>query len=424
MTRELRNTLETLEQRVAERTGELAKASEQMKYRATQLTTVAEVAHAITSIQEPDELLKEVTRLISERFQFYHVGIFLIDKAGEFAVLQAANSEGGQRMLARGHRLRVGQVGIVGYATGRGEPRVALDVGKDATFFDNPDLPYTRSEMALPLKVGQNVIGALDVQSMEQSAFSDEDVSLLSTLADQVAIAIQNSQLFTETRTALSELQYLHRQYIQQEWSQLATERPRTAYAYQRGKMAAVLADEASDVWGAIKGSDPTLVINSTKANGIDAPTSSPSLIAPITIRGEVIGVLNLAEPQGATSQEKVWSEDEINMVKSVADQVGLALENARLIEQTQRRAEREHLVSEITSKMRASNDPKSILETAILELKRALRAKQAQVITQPVAGSDQTHLVNESQPEITGNGTDDKPVAPPDDSIQSGGSE
>ena len=185
-----------LERLIQERTASLER-------RSVQLQVATEVARAIASVQNLDQLLPSMARLISERFGFYHVGLFLLDPAREYAVLQAANSEGGQRMLARGHRLKVGQVGIVGYVTGAGLPRIALDVGQDAVFFDNPALPHTRSEMALPLKVGEEVIGALDAQSTLPAAFSKEDAAILGALADQVAIAIQNARLFDQTQAAL-----------------------------------------------------------------------------------------------------------------------------------------------------------------------------------------------------------------------------
>jgi putative methionine-R-sulfoxide reductase with GAF domain/HAMP domain-containing protein len=177
-----------LEFMVEERTAELADASKQMRRRATQLEASAEVARAIASVRDRDVLLSQVAELISERFGWYHVGIFLLDQSGEYAVLQAANSQGGQRMLQRGHRLKVGEMGIVGYVTQTGQPRIALDVGRDAIFFDNPELPATRSEMALPLEVGGRIIGALDVQSREATAYDEEDVALLRILADQVAM--------------------------------------------------------------------------------------------------------------------------------------------------------------------------------------------------------------------------------------------
>lgn len=376
MTAELRQTLEGLEHRVAERTAEQAKASQQAQNRAKQLQTVSEVARAIATILDPDELLRRVTQLISERFGYYHVGIFLVDKNQEYAALQAANSEGGQRMLARSHRLKVGQKGIVGHVTSVGEARIALDVGEDAVYFDNPDLPYTRSEMALPLKVGERIIGALDVQSMEQSAFSEEDISLLSTLADQVAIAIENARLLNETQTTLVELQSLHRQYLREEYSEVVADRAKSGYQYDLGRFLPLPSSASQNIWSNFEDGAEIILNEGSDA----AEESSLGLIAPIKVRGQVIGMMNLVEDQ----QNRQWDEEEISLIKAVADQVGLAIENARLIEQTQRRAEREHLVSEITTKLRASNDPQVILETATRELRQALRAKRAQVVIPP----------------------------------------
>jgi GAF domain-containing protein/HAMP domain-containing protein len=373
MTSELRRTMEGLEHRVAERTAELAKASFQAERRADQLQTIAEVAHTIASIQDPEVLLKKVTQLISERFAFYHVGIFLVDNTREYADLQAANSEGGQRMLSRNHRLKIGQEGIVGYAIHSGKARIALDVGADAVFFDNPDLPYTRSEMALPLKVGDSVIGALDVQSMEQAAFTEDDISLLGTLADQVAIAIENVRLLTETQIALTELQTLHRQYLRQEWSQVVAERGRSGFEYRFGKVRPLLPERTDEVWEKLEESGQAIIL---KREALENRHSTATLAAPITVRGQNIGYLNLEE----IDPNRHWTKDELNLLQEVADQVGLAIENARLIEQTQQRAEREHLVASITTRMRESSDPTQILETAVYELKQALRVKQVQV--------------------------------------------
>lgn len=373
MTSELRRTLEGLEHRVAERTAELAKASHQAQKRADQLQTVAEVAHSITSIKDPETLLNKITQLISERFAFYHVGIFLTDNNRDYAVLQAANSEGGQRMLAKNHRLKVGQEGIVGHTIHSGKARIALDVGADAVFFDNPDLPYTRSEMALPLNAGDTVIGALDVQSMEQSAFTEEDISLLGTLADQAAVAIENVRLLTETQKALAELQTVHRQYLRQEWAQVVAEKGRSGFEYKFGKILPLSNDLSDKVWEKLEDSGQAVIL--TNETGEDSPPTA-TLAAPIRVRGQIIGYLNLEE----IDPDRQWTEDELNLLQEVADQVGLAVENARLIEQTQQLAEREHLVAHITTRMRESSDPHLILETAIHELKHALRAKQVQV--------------------------------------------
>ncbi len=360
-----------LETKVEERTYELAQASEEMRRRTVQLETSAEVARAIASVRDPGRLLSQVTQLISERFGWYHVGIFLVDEAREYAVLRAANSEGGRRMLERGHRLKVGEVGIVGYVTGAGQPRIALDVGEDAVYFDNPDLPATRSEMALPLKVGEQVIGALDVQSTESAAYDQEDVDLLSALADQVAIAIENARLFDESRQALREVQAVHRQYLQQEWSRVTSRRGQLAYEYRdagtapmadfalpeteqalnRGEMVNVLSLGPISPGGPAvtsgTGGEPHWDGSGTPLLSGDggrqaagdgrhgehaAQATFPSiaaLAAPIRLREQTIGVVDLREASGP----RYWSEDEVALVKAVSDQVGLALENVRLLE-------------------------------------------------------------------------------------------
>jgi len=179
---------------------ENARLFQETQRRATQLATAAAVARDATAILDVDHLLDQAVHLISEQFGFYHAGVFLLDEHDEYAILQAASSEGGRRMLERGHKLRVGEVGIVGYVASTGEPRIALDVGQDATHFANPDLPDTRSEMALPLKVQERVVGVLDVQSTHEAAFSEDDVAVLQTMADQLATAIANARLFEQAQ--------------------------------------------------------------------------------------------------------------------------------------------------------------------------------------------------------------------------------
>ncbi len=187
--RQLRVLRRDFEARVEERT-------RQLERRAEYLAVTGEVSRVAASILDVDELLDRVVHLIADRFHFYHAGIFLLDEAGEWAVLRAASSEGGRRMLARGHRLRVGREGVVGYVSATGRPRIALDVAADEAWLPNPDLPQTRSEMGLPLTAaGGRVIGVLDVQSEEPEAFTDEDIATLRILADQIAVAIVNARL-------------------------------------------------------------------------------------------------------------------------------------------------------------------------------------------------------------------------------------
>jgi putative methionine-R-sulfoxide reductase with GAF domain len=220
------------------------------------LQASARVSHAVSQIRDVNTLLSQVTQLISQHFGFYHAGIFLVDESGDYAVLRATNSDGGQRMLARQHRLAVGAQGGVGFVTGTGQSRIASDVGSDATFFDNPDLPETRSEMTLPLRVGDRIIGALDVQSTEPAAFGQEDVALLSILADQVAIAIENAQLFEQAQQALSEAQGAYRSYLRQEWDAFLGKRrpaPTAGPAREHAQPVSRLDELADDESGATR---------------------------------------------------------------------------------------------------------------------------------------------------------------------------
>jgi GAF domain-containing protein/HAMP domain-containing protein len=342
MAAQMADLVGTLEQRVAERTSDLER-------RSVQLEAAAQVAREAAAIRDVGQLLEQTARLISERFGFYHTGIFLVDEAGEYAVLQTASSEGGQRMLARGHRLKVGELGIVGHVAARGEPRIALDVGEDAVFFDNPDLPDTRSEMGLPLKVRERVMGVLDVQSIQEATFSDEDVAILQTLADQVALAIENAHLLEESQRALRELEALYGRRVREAWQERVTRQP-PAYRYTK--------------------------VGVESASSAPAPPHGPPeesghrLVAPIRLRGQSIGSIVLRQD---AEEEEQWSPEEMALIEEVSTQIGLALENARLLEETQRRAAHERLIGEVTARMRETLDVDTVLQTAVREIGEAL---------------------------------------------------
>lgn len=373
MTNQLKTLVNELELRVQARTDELAKQNEFLQFRSRQLETVSEVARSITVASELESLLARVTALISDRFGFYHVGIFLVDENGEYAVLRAANSEGGQRMLARHHKLQVGQVGIIGFVTGKGEPRIATDVGRDAVFFNNPDLPLTRSEMGLPLRIGEQIIGALDVQSEVSDAFSQEDVELFSILADQISIAITNNRLLAETARALDEMRKVHQQYLKQEWGREITEQQYPSFRFSQQGLVPEATTSSPEAENVLKNGQPFIQPSSLDKSGNLIPARA---ILPVLVRGEVIGVIQLNE-----STNRDFSTEEIETASLVAEQVGLALENARLFEQTMRRAERERKVLEITSRIRSVNDPETMMQIAVDELQHALNASRAQIV-------------------------------------------
>ncbi len=370
MTARLRESIQTLESRVKDRTAALELASTTADRRAAQFEAITQVTRAISSIRNMDELMPLITAVISQYFGFYHVGIFMNDEQNEYAWLIAANSEGGRRMLQRHHNLKIGEQGIVGYVARHGESRVARSVGKDAVFFNNPDLPETKSEAALPLRRGPQVAGVLDVQSTQEDAFSDEDLSILAILADQVSLATENTRLFETTRRSLMEAETLYRQYVQEAWSRLPQEGQITGYRYTSRGVAPIAA-----------GVNP--------AKQASAATSSPSgpapLVVPIKLRGETIGNLVVQGPRLSG-----WTQDQVELVQAVAERVALSAENARLFDETNRRAERERLVTEITSRIRSTNDPDEMIRTAVEELRNALGASEIQVIPQVVPANDQ----------------------------------
>lgn len=351
---------------LSQRGSELQAANKQIQRRVTQFEVLAQVTQAITSVRDLQDLLPQIATVISEKFGFYHVGVFLLDGSHEYAVLSATNSEGGRQMLERKHRLRVGEQGIVGNVTATGKPRVAMDVGVDAVFFDNPELPDTHSEMALPLKSGGLVVGALDVQSTEIGAFADEDIQMLTLLADQVSLAIENARLFEETRNALAEAEAVSRQFTREVWGKLPNEQNLLGYQY--------------NLIGASPLEKPIELVNV----GSGQQKESSQIAVPIELRGEIIGMLIVQTPSA-----DALNQDQIDLIKAVAERVALSAENARLFEETTRRAERERLVSDITGKIRSVQDPQTMIQTAMEELRNALGASRVEVIPQAVNGKE-----------------------------------
>ena len=340
-----------LQQQVEERTSDLKK-------RATQLEAVSAVARTIASVQDLNTLLPAITKLVSQQFGFYHVGIFLLDQQQKNVVLRAANSSGGLRMLSRHHSLPLDTHSIVGYSTFHGEPRIALDVGMDSVYFNNPDLPNTRSEMAIPLRVGGEVIGSLDVQSTEKNAFAREDIDVLTTLADQIAIAIENARLFGETKKALDDSRVMFERYTQQEWNSFAKQAKTRGFFFD-GKHVVPLDRNARRE--AMKAVTQTGSLSREKPSGIIA--------IPIKLRGQTIGVLDVRPKNGQRS----WKPDEVAMLEAAAERAALALENARLIESAQRRAARERAIGDISTRIGAVSNLESILQTAVEELGRKI---------------------------------------------------
>jgi GAF domain-containing protein/HAMP domain-containing protein len=356
MAEQLKGTIGQLEQRVAERT-------QQLEYRSLQLQTAAEIARDITLSPDLETLLQGAVDLIGDRFGFYNVGIFLVDELGEHAQLKVASGELGARLRQRDIRLRVGQQGMVGYVTRFGQPRLSDDVRLDQLYVAEPLLADTRSELTLPLRSGPKIIGALDVQSTQPAAFTQADLNALQTLANQLATAIENVRLVTQVQSALKETNQLIQNQTRQSWDQLVSDQGPLAFEYDLLEVRPV--------------SQPTELAQATPAAPEPSGGDRPGYLrVPVRLRDEVIGTIVLE----SQDPDHVWSQDEITVVEATANQAGLTVENARLLEESQRRAQREQLAAQVTGRLRASLDMETVLQTAVREISQRLGIAQVEV--------------------------------------------
>ena len=329
MAENLNTLINDLEQRVEERTSGITKKSEQLR-------AASYIARQTSDAQDLTALLEIVVNLITSQFNFYHAGIFLLNETGEAAILQTASSEGGKRMIERGHSLTVGSQGIVGYVAAQKKVRIALDVGSDAVFFNNPDLPMTRSEVALPLLIRNKVLGILDIQSDQPQAFRMEDMDVLQTLADQIAVAIENARLLGESEAAIMQLEAVSTIRMNEAWTKKLQEQ-KHAFTYTPLGVRAEASVGQSDE-GSIK--------------------------TAIALRGQEIGSIALSRKDNMD-----WGKTDEELIREVAYQVGLAVDNLRLLEDAQQRARQEQTIGELSTRFSQSLDIDSLLQTAAREL-------------------------------------------------------
>lgn len=346
---ELSQMSQFLEERITERTTQLDRKSSQLEA----ASLVARSAAETTNIKN---LLDNVVEQISTRFGFYHVGVFLSDRTRQKVYLAAASSEGGKKMLERGHSLDIGRQGVVGYSVYEKKPRVAQDIEHENIYFRNPDLPETRSEAALPLLIKNQAIGVLDIQSKEQNPFGPEDLFILQTMADQIALAIQNARLLEESQAAIEQLQATTSKSIQEAW-QNYTGNQAKGYVYSAGNVSPLEK-------GASKGKN----------------ADDKNMHTEINLRGQKIGTISLKR----SGAEAEWTEKEQEFTEKIAAQIALAIENARLLEDSQRRAIREQTLNELTTRLSRSLDLENLLQNAVLELHKLPQVTDASVVIAP----------------------------------------
>jgi len=305
--------------------------------RTKQMQRVNDIGRTVTAILDPGELLARAVYLIGDEFECYYTAIFLIDITGHWAELKAATGDAGKVLRENKHRLDINGKSSIGTAIRTRQARIALDTGVDPARFDNPLLPYTRSQIVLPLAIGDRIIGALEMHSTKENAFTQQEVDTYQNMANQITIALENSRLFTEAQQSLAEMSATQQQYLKGAWLSLAADQK---LEYEVG--------------------DSEL----TGRQGIEIP---------LTLRDQIIGQINMSNSEG-------WTPEQRNLIESIAAQAALALENARLVEESQSIAARERLVNDITSKVWASTTVDSILQTTARELGRALEAAEVDI--------------------------------------------
>ncbi len=315
-----------------------------LERRVNQLRTAAEINRTISAILDPAALIRQVADSVKERFDLYYVGVFLVDPQKEFAVLQYGTGEAGRKMVANRHRLAVGGYSMIGWTTQTRKSRIALDTGAEAVRFDNPLLPDTKSELALPLASQKNLYGAMTIQSDKQNAFDENDILVLQTIADSLAIVLENDNSFQVTQKALEDIRVLNKAYVQQAWGEALANYGNLQYSYENPQVPA-------------------------------AKNESKSIKkVPLYLRDEVIGEIELE----ITGDE--ISQSQLEFLQAISDQTSSALENARLLDETQRAAAKEQKLNDLSSQFSRALTIEEILKSAVIEFGKLPLVSEASI--------------------------------------------
>lgn len=327
--------------------------------RARDMSATQEISRFAVSQRDLQTLMDSVVNLIVERFaSVYHAQIFLLDNDREYAVLRASTGDVGQSLIARGHRLAVGSVSVIGQVTAQGRVVIARDTATSTVHRRNEFLPETVAELAIPLRVGNDLIGALDVQSKQRDAFNPDLVNVLQTMADQIAIAIQNARLYQESVRRLEEVERSNRIATRGVWQE-----------YMRGLRARQLSSETGTHSSDFSSLREQAFATGQIAIGDVTQRNTIPIAVPVKLRGQPLGAVEWEIPASQLDENK------LQLAQDLANRLAVSLDNARLFEESQRATERERVVNDIAAKLTAQTDIDLILQTAVREVGQALRA-------------------------------------------------
>ena len=348
---QVRNLLDDLEARVAARTRDIAATQEISRFAATQ--------------RNLQTLLDQVVQLIVEQFpNIYHAQIFLLDGERQYAMLRASTGEPGKVLLARGHRLAVGSVSVIGQVIEQQQNIIARDTATSQVHQRNEFLPDTRAELAIPLRVADEIIGALDVQSRYRNAFTEDEVKVLQTMADQIAVAIENARLYQEAVRRLEDIERANRIATLATWQE---------YIYgqrQRGLTSEAGLETKTDMSELRRNAlSQGKIMTGTRTVNNTIPVA-----VPIQLGGQTLGVVEWELPADDLNVNK------LQLAQELANRLAVSLDNARLFEESQRATERERIVNAIAAKLTPQTEISEILQTAVREVGQALRAPQVSI--------------------------------------------
>lgn len=338
--------------------------------RVRDLQATQEVSRFAVNQRDLQPLMDNVVDLIVQSFpNIYHAQIFLLDEDEHYALLRASTGEPGRQLLDRGHRLAVGSRSVIGQVTEEGRTVIARDTTDSEVHRRNEFLPDTRAELAAPLRIGDVVIGALDVQSKQGNSFTADQVSILETMADQIAIAIENSRLYEESVRRLEAISAANQEAARVAWREYLNQERQRVVSSQVGTYQ--LADDDGGLRGQAIAERQSVIGERTSRDTI------PFAI-PVILRGQVLGAAEWELPAADFNKEK------LQLAEELVSRLAVSLDNARLFEANQRAITRERLVNQISAQLSAQTDIEGILQVAVREVGQALRAPQVQISLSP----------------------------------------
>ncbi|MCB0190318.1 MAG: GAF domain-containing protein [Anaerolineae bacterium] len=346
----------------------LGKTVANLEKRGEQIETLVTVSQQLTSILDLNELVQQVVTVIKEKFDYYHVHIYLLDQQEKTLIMTAGYGQAGAEMKARGHSIQLNApTSLVARAARNGEVVRVNNVREAPDWLPNELLPNTYSEMAVPIVLEDQVVGVLDVQQDAIGGLDEGDESLVRSLANQVAVAIRNARLFSEVEKRFAEAREAQKKYVEQAWQARADSEKE--YRYQ--KFSHALEEETAQTL-------KQLAYQEDQASVVPADVAEnyTAVIAPIRFQDQVIGTMAFQEPN--LQKRRDWSEQELALVQAIADQVAQTAENLRLFDETRKQASRERLIGQISNKLRQASDMETLLKLGLEELSGALGSKRA----------------------------------------------